>query len=28
VAAIDFEDRLERGAGELRWLVTAKVLGV
>lgn len=28
VAAIDFEDRIERGAGELRWLVTARVLGV
>lgn len=28
VAAIDFEDRLARGAGELRWLVTARILGV
>jgi phosphohistidine phosphatase len=28
VAAIDFEDRLERGAGELRWLATARLLGV
>lgn len=28
VSAIDFEDRLERGAGELRWHVTARVLGV
>jgi phosphohistidine phosphatase len=27
VAAIEFEDRLDRGAGELRWHVTARVLG-
>lgn len=28
VAAIEFESRLERGAGELRWLATARLLGV
>lgn len=28
VAAIEFEDRISRGAGELRWLVTARVLGL
>lgn len=27
VAAIEFEDSVEVGAGELRWLVTAKMLG-
>jgi phosphohistidine phosphatase len=28
VAAIRFDDRLQPGQGEIRWLVTAKVLGV
>ena len=27
VAAIDFDDQLEPGSGELRWLLTAKMLG-
>jgi len=28
VAAIEFEDRIERGTGELCWLATARLLGV
>jgi phosphohistidine phosphatase len=27
VAAIEFADRIDLGAGELRWLVTARILG-
>ncbi len=27
IAAIDFGDRIERGAGELHWLATARLLG-